>query len=85
MIWSYLKKHFGVAKKPVIAFEINGGEHFGVTSREISDRTKMAICALNGIKLIMIPNSFVKSYEYIVDIIMASRNVDTSIQQSMFD
>lgn len=79
------EKTFWGSKKPVIAFEINGGEHFGVTSREISDRTKMAICALNGIKLIMIPNSFVKSYEYIVDIIMASRNVDTSIQQSMFD
>jgi len=80
----YEKNFFG-GKKPVIAFEVNGGEHFGVMAREMSDRRKMDICKRNGIMLIVIPNTFVKAYEYIADIIMSSKNKSTSIQQSLFD
>ncbi len=72
-------------KKPLIAFEVNGGEHFGSRPREISDKKKMDICKENGIKLIFIPNSFVKAYEYIADIIVSCKNKYTSIQQSLFD
>jgi hypothetical protein len=72
-------------KKPRIVFEINGGEHFGVLSRERSDKSKMAICKEKGIKIIFIPNSFVKNYEYIVDIIASSKNADIPIQQTIFD
>ena len=72
------------SKKPVIAFEINGGEHFGVANREMSDKRKMDICKRNGIKLIIIPNSFVKAYEYIAGIILSSKNKETSIQESLF-
>ena len=38
-----------------------------------------------GIKIIFIPNSFVKNYEYIVDIIISSKNADIPIQQTLFD
>ncbi len=79
----YEKTFFG--KKPVIAFEVNGGEHFGVIAREMSDKKKMDICQRNGIKLIFIPNSFVKAYEYIADIILSSKNKTTAIQLSLFD
>jgi len=72
-------------RKPVIAFEVNGGEHFGSLPRELSDRRKMDICERNGIKLIIIPNSFVKAYEYIADIILSAKNKETSIQQSLFN
>lgn len=72
-------------KKPRIVFEINGGEHFGVLSRERSDKSKMTICKEKGIKIIFIPNSFVKNYEYIVDIIASSKNADVPIQQTIFD
>ena len=72
-------------KKPCIAFEINGGEHFGVVERERSDKAKMEICKKAGIKVVFIPNSFVKNYEYIVDIILSSKNADVPIQQSFFD
>lgn len=72
-------------KKPRIAFEINGGEHFGSATREYSDRSKMEICNKKNIKLIVIPNSFVKNYEYIVDIIISSKHADIPIQQSLFD
>ena len=73
------------AKKPSIVFEINGGEHFGVFNREYSDRIKMDICKKKGIKIIFIPNTFVKNYEYIVDIIVSSKNAETPIQQTIFD
>lgn len=79
----YEKNFFG--KKPVIAFEVNGGEHFGSLAREKSDRKKMALCEKNNIKLIFIPNSFVKAYEYIADIIMSAKNKSSTIQQSLFD
>ena len=79
----YEKNFFG--KKPVIAFEVNGGEHLGSLSREKADKAKMDICERNGIKLIFIPNTFVKAYEYIADIIMASKDKYSSIQQSLFD
>ena len=54
-------------------------------SRERSDKSKMAICKEKGIKIIFIPNSFVKNYEYIVDIIASSKNADIPIQQTIFD
>lgn len=72
-------------KKPVIAFEVNGGEHFGTLSREKSDKTKMEICKKHGIKLIFIANTFVKAYEYIADIILSSKNKNATIQQYLFD
>lgn len=72
-------------KKPCIVFEINGGEHFGSLNREESDRIKMEICRKMGIKIIFIPNSFVKNYEYIVDIIISAKNAEIPIQQTLFD
>ena len=79
----YETSFFG--KKPRIVFEINGGEHFGASDRERSDRAKMEICNKKGIKIIFIPNSFVKNYEYIVDIIISSKNAEIPIQQTIFD
>ena len=38
-----------------------------------------------GIKIIFIPNSFVKNYEYIIDIIISSKNAEIPIQQTIFD
>ena len=72
-------------KKPVIAIEVNGGEHIGNVSREKSDKKKMSICRKKGIKLIFIPNSFVKAYEYIANIILSSQYKEINIQQSLFD
>ena len=72
-------------KKPRIVFEVNGGEHFGVVSRERSDRSKMEICKEKGVKIIFIPNSFVKNYEYLVDIIVSSKKAEIPIQQTIFD
>lgn len=71
---------------PVIAIEINGGEHFGNDKRESYDKKKMEVCKAKGIKLLIIPNTFVKSYEEIKQIIFQiSKNNKDYKQLSLFD
>ena len=73
-------------KKPVIVIELNGGEHFGNRSRESSDAYKMRICKEKGIKFIAIDNSFIKCYEYIMDLLEAVKNKKTmqmTIEESL--
>lgn len=72
-------------KMPVIAFEINGGEHFGVVARERADKIKKDLCEKNHIELVVIPNYFVKAYEDIAKVILISKNRFEGIQMSMFD
>ncbi len=57
---------------PRIAIELQGGEHFGDYNREKCDTRKSQICKEKGIKLIEIPNSFVKSYETVKELILSS-------------
>lgn len=78
----YEKKLFGL--KPIIAIELNGGEHFGDAVREYNDKKKKLICDKKGIKLIVIPNSFIKSYEYMKELIIGSKN-KKAVQMSLFD
>ncbi|OUM64502.1 hypothetical protein PIROE2DRAFT_60642 [Piromyces sp. E2] len=61
-------------KRPVIAFEVNGGEHLGNHKREQSDQYKREICEKHLIKLIFISNNFVKAYLSIMDIISHTTN-----------
>lgn len=56
-------------KKPVIVIELNGGEHFGNRNREKSDVYKMKVCKEHNISFLIIDNSFIKSYEYIRDLL----------------
>ena len=59
-------------KIPKVAIEIQGGEHYGDFNREMCDARKSAICKEKGIILLEIPNSFVKSYETIKEMILIS-------------
>ena len=59
---------------PMIAIEINGGEHFRNKISEIRDIEKMNACKKHNIQLIIIDNSFVKSYEYIRDLLIVTKN-----------
>lgn len=73
--------------KPKIVIEINGGEHFGNQKREASDAEKIEICKRKNLKFIVIDNSFIKSYEYIRDLIIGSRNkkaIQLSLDEIMF-
>jgi len=57
---------------PKIAIELQGGEHFGNLEREKCDTRKSQICKEKGITLLEIPNSFIKSYETIKELILTS-------------
>ena len=69
---------------PKIVIEINGGEHFGNKAREAADRRKAAICKEKEIDFLMIPNTFVKSYEQLREIILNSKNA-ADTQLSLLD
>jgi hypothetical protein len=57
------KKGFLRPERPFVAFEVNGGEHMGDPLREKDDRRKRELCQEHRITLITIPNSQVKDYE----------------------
>ena len=62
----------GINLVPKIAFELQGGEHFGNFEREKCDARKNLICKEKNIKLIEIPNSYAKSYDSIKKLILLS-------------
>ena len=57
------KKALFRPEKPIIAFEVDGGEHMGDPLRESYDRRKRELCKTKKITLITIANSQVKDYE----------------------
>lgn len=67
----------GIDLIPRIAIEVQGGEHFGDVFREKCDVRKSKVCSLNRITLLEIPNSFIKSYETIKELILASCGVQS--------
>ncbi|MFM7858970.1 MAG: DNA helicase, partial [Flammeovirgaceae bacterium] len=52
-------------KVPKVLFEINGAEHLKDKKRIESDQRKMQLSNQKGIQLILIPNQYVKHYEFI--------------------
>lgn len=78
----YEKQFF--TSKVSIVIEINGGEHFGNYNREKSDAEKREICKKQGWKFLSIPNSFVKSYEEIREIILSTKGKEYE-QLKLFD
>lgn len=69
---------------PKIVIEINGGEHFGDYKREYNDERKREICKQKGIDFISIPNSFVKSYETIKEILLSILKRDYKWKSNYF-
>jgi hypothetical protein len=68
---------------PEIVFEINGREHYTKKNRIKSDEIKMKLLISKGIKLILIPNQYVKHYEFIRELI--SKFKGDGYQKSLFD
>ncbi len=64
----YAKKAFFEAK-PLFAFEFDGGEHYRDVNRIKSDAKKAKDCKSKGFRLIHIPNSYCKDYEYLKTLI----------------
>lgn len=68
---------------PNIVFEINGIEHYKNRKRIESDRIKMELLSNNKIRLITIPNQYVKHYEFIRELI---RKFNGDVyQKTLFD
>ena len=68
---------------PEIVFDINGREHYTKKNRIKSDEIKMKLLSSKGIKLILIPNQYVKHYEFIRELI--SKFKGDGYQKSLFD
>lgn len=58
-----------VGKVPQIIFEVNGTEHYVNKERIVADKIKEQLVTRKGLKLISIPNQYVKHYEYIRELI----------------
>jgi superfamily I DNA and/or RNA helicase len=52
-------------RTPKVVFEINGAEHYKNKKRINSDTIKMQLLTLKNIRQIVIPNQYVKHYEFI--------------------
>lgn len=79
----YEKSIFG-ALKPIYAFEFDGGEHYSDYRRIEADKRKMSICNTHEIKLIRLPNSFSRDYEFLKKLIEGYRDYEEAEQLSLF-
>jgi len=68
---------------PRIVFELNGREHYTKKNRIKSDEIKMKLLRSKNIRLILIPNQYVKHYEFIRELI--SKFKGDGYQKSLFD
>jgi len=68
---------------PNIVFEINGIEHYRNKRRMESDKIKMKLLNSKNIRLLSIPNQYVKHYEFILELVK-KLNGDV-YQKTLFD
>ncbi len=54
---------------PKIVFELNGREHYTKKNRIKSDEIKMDLLKAKNIRLLFIPNQYVKHYEFVWELI----------------
>jgi len=71
--------------RPIIVFEIDGGEHIGQSATAKRDREKETICKKYGIKLIRISNNKVKDYELIISMFEVLCGDAEELRISLFD
>jgi hypothetical protein len=72
-----------VAKVPQIVFEVNGTDHYHNRKRMESDKLKGQLLNSKNLKLILIPNQYVKHYEFIRELINKIKG--GTYQKTLFD
>jgi hypothetical protein len=72
-----------VGKIPQIIFEVNGAEHYHNKKRIAADRLKAQLSNKKNLKLITVPNQYVKHYEFIRELINKIKG--GSYQKMLFD
>lgn len=68
-------------EKPLFAFEFDGGEHFKDEARMKADKKKAEACASCGLRLMRIPNSFSRDYEFLKSLIEEFAKGNPSAEQ----
>lgn len=68
---------------PKIVFELNGNEHYTKKNRIKSDKIKMELLESKNIRLLVIPNQYVKHYEFIRELI--NKFNGNVYQKTLFD
>lgn len=68
---------------PRIVFELNGREHYTKKNRIRSDKIKMELLKAKNISLLIVPNQYVKHYEFIRELIKKFKG--DVYQKSLFD
>lgn len=77
----------GVLQEPKAkyAFEFDGGEHYKDIKRIQADKQKEKACRAKGLKLLRIPNSYSKDYEFLKTLIEDyAKDIDAPEQLSLF-
>ncbi len=64
-------------------FEIDGAEHYHHKKRITSDKLKMELAEKKDVKMIRVPNQYVKHYEYIRELVNKVKG--GSYQRTLFD
>ncbi len=70
--------------KAIYAFEFDGGEHYRDEKRMRLDSLKADLCAKKGIRLIRLPNSFSKDYEFLKSLIEGYKDSQEAEQLALF-
>ena len=65
---------YDLMRKPLLAIEVIGSEHFSEQKVRERDRKKREICKSHDLRLITIRNDYVRRYSYIKDAIMKALN-----------
>jgi hypothetical protein len=72
-----------IAKAPKVIFEIDGAEHYHHKKRITSDKLKMELTKKKDVKMIRVPNQYVKHYEYIRELVNKVKG--GAYQKTLFD
>jgi very-short-patch-repair endonuclease len=70
-------------KAPKVIFEIDGAEHYHHKKRITSDKLKMELAEKKDVKMIRVPNQYVKHYEYIRELVNKVKG--GAYQRTLFD
>ncbi|MDR2492479.1 MAG: AAA family ATPase [Coriobacteriales bacterium] len=65
------ERHPGSAEMPVLAFELDGREHFDEATVKQRDEEKNALCRAYGLKLVRVDNTYARRYAYLKDLLLA--------------
>jgi hypothetical protein len=72
-----------VGKAPKVIFEVNGAEHYQNKKRIESDKLKEQLVKSKNLQMILVPNQYVKHYEFIRELVNKIRG--GAYQKSLFE